>query len=336
MPKISVLLPVYNTNPIHLKAAIDSVLAQTFCDFEFIIYNDASINTDIESIVKSYQDKRIRYIYDDHNSGIAKVRNKLISLSHGEYLAVMDHDDICLPDRFDKQIAFMDSHPEVGVCGTAYRRFGKLFKNNIIRHPENDEDIRTELFFKNAIHHPSAMIRRQTLIDNNISYDDTLISANDRKLYVDISEHAKLHNLKDVLCLYRVHKGMTSKTKRQAILAEQMNLRIEFLRKMNATISDSEFRILNDYIMMGRTRIKIASILTAIEHVLQKLIDANSASHYLPVKQFQQKCAEYLIKRCNNAAIYGAISSKTLLKETEIPIKNLKKPIILKLINFIK
>lgn len=333
MTKVSVLLPVYNTDPVHLKEAIDSILSQTFTDFELLILNDASPEAHVEKTVLSYSDKRIRYIRHEENSGIAKIRNVLIDLAQGEYLAVMDHDDISLPTRLEKQVAYMDANPEVAICGTAHKRFGKLFKNNVIRYPQDDADIRAELFFKCVVHHPSAMMRKEVLITHNIRYDESLISANDRKLYMDVSEFAKLHNLPDILCLYRLHAGMTSRTKRQAIVAEQKVIRKTFLEKMGAQLTPGQIDILNDYIMSGRSRIKNADTLKQVESVLSALVAANRQSHYLPAAQFENKCAKYFVKRCYNAAFYGRISSGKLLQQTILPVEKIKKPIFLKLIN---
>ena len=105
MPRVSVLLPVYNTRPEHLREAIDSILAQTFADFELLILNDCSTNADVEEVVKSYTDPRIVYAVNERNLGISPSRNRLLDMAQGEYLAVMDHDDISLPERFEKQVA---------------------------------------------------------------------------------------------------------------------------------------------------------------------------------------------------------------------------------------
>ena len=105
-PKISVLTPVYNTKPDALRAMIDSILSQTFTDFEFLILNDSPNNTELDNIVMSYTDKRIRYMKNDCNMGITKSRNKLIDLARGEYLAIADHDDISMPDRLKLESDF--------------------------------------------------------------------------------------------------------------------------------------------------------------------------------------------------------------------------------------
>ena len=102
MPRVSVLMPVYNTKPEQLREAMDSILAQTFGDFEFLILNDRSTDPQVEEVVKSYSDPRIVYAVNERNLGISGARNRLLDMAQGEYLVVMDHDDISLPERFEK------------------------------------------------------------------------------------------------------------------------------------------------------------------------------------------------------------------------------------------
>ena len=106
MTKISVLMPVYNTPENYLREAVESILAQTCADFEFLILNDASTDDNVEKVINSYDDKRIRYWQNDRNLGISLSRNKLIGLSRGEYLAVFDHDDVSLPERLENRRLF--------------------------------------------------------------------------------------------------------------------------------------------------------------------------------------------------------------------------------------
>ncbi|WP_418765953.1 glycosyltransferase family 2 protein, partial [Mailhella sp.] len=124
MPRISVLMPVYNTRPEHLREAMDSILSQTFTDFEFLILNDCSTDPQVETVVKSYTDPRIVYAVNERNLGISGARNRLLDMAQGEYLAVMDHDDIALPTRFEKQVAFLDAHPEIGIVGSRVDNMG--------------------------------------------------------------------------------------------------------------------------------------------------------------------------------------------------------------------
>ena len=126
-PKVSVLMPVYNTKEEYLREAIESILNQTFRDFEFLIIDDGSTNG-AQAVIKSYQDERIRFVQNETNLGIFKTRNKLCAMARGEYVATFDSDDISLPTRLEKEVAYLDEHPDVSVVGAWYERFPEYFE----------------------------------------------------------------------------------------------------------------------------------------------------------------------------------------------------------------
>ena len=199
-------MPVYKTNEAYLREAIESTLKQTFTDFEFLIVDDCPSDTR-ESIVKSYNDPRIIYSINAQNMGITGVRNKMIDMAQGEYLAIMDHDDVSLPERFQKQVEILDAHPEIGVVGCKTQR---MSNGNFSKNPTNDEDIRLALMRVCAITHPSAMIRKSVLTDNNISYEEEFSPSEDYALWCRLIPYTKFYNLKDPLFLYRDHAQNTS------------------------------------------------------------------------------------------------------------------------------
>ena len=133
MSRVSVLMPVYNVKEEYLRESIESILNQTFTDFEFIILDDCSSNN-VEEIVKSYGDDRIRFYRNSENLGIAKSRNKLMDLARGEYSALMDNDDISHPERLKKQVDFLDNNPDISILSTAYETFPE---KHIIVHPKS-------------------------------------------------------------------------------------------------------------------------------------------------------------------------------------------------------
>ena len=112
MVKVSVLVPFFNSEA-QLKSSIDSTLNQTFTDFELILLNDGSTDGS-EDVVKSYNDTRIRYYKNEKNLGLSRSRNRLLELARGEYLAIMDNDDFSMPERFAKQVAYLDKNSDVG------------------------------------------------------------------------------------------------------------------------------------------------------------------------------------------------------------------------------
>ena len=193
MPKVSVLTPVFDTNHAHLRQCIDSVLQQTFADFEFIILNDSPDNVELEKIILSYRDKRIRYKKNEINIGISASRNKLIDLARGQYLAIFDHDDISHPNRLAQQVHFLDTHPFVGVVGSWAHWFGA--RDFVRKTPEFDTDIKIQLTDRCAIMHTSAMIRKSVLVDKNIRYEEQYTPAEDYRLWGQLMKVTDFHNL---------------------------------------------------------------------------------------------------------------------------------------------
>ena len=236
MPKVSVCSPLYNTDPVHLKQMIESVLSQTFEDFEFLLLNDSPDNKEIKEIVFSYMEKRIKYIENNINLGISASRNKLINLSTGEYLAVCDHDDISLPERFEKQVTYLESHSDVGVVSALCSTFGDG-THHFQHHPERDEDIKSMLSNGCYIAHPAAMIRKSVLLVNKIFYKQEYSPAEDYKLWADLMNVTNFHNIQDYLLRYRTFDKNTSVLQRKKMGRVTKKIQREMLHRRN---NDSE------------------------------------------------------------------------------------------------
>lgn len=217
-------MPVYRTKESYLRGAIESILNQTFSDFEFLILDDCPYDNR-EEIVKSYHDPRIKYLKNDKNLGITPSRNKLIDLAEGEYLAVMDHDDISLPTRFEKQVAYLDAHKNVGVVGCLAEQFPEYA---FFYYPETDEDIKARLTCYNGILHPASMIRKSVLNDYNIRYEEEYSPAEDQALWAALMEYTDFYNIQEVLFNYRSHQHNTTHRQMNQIIyaAEAVHCRV--------------------------------------------------------------------------------------------------------------
>ncbi len=225
MTKISVLMPVYKTNEQYLREAIESILNQTFTDFEFLILDDCPNDTR-ERIVKSYKDKRIKYAINEKNLGISASRNKLIEMAKGEYLATFDHDDISYPERFEKEVKYLDEHKDVGVVSSWFRN---LPSYKISKFPANNYDIKVCLTDGCYVPHSASMIRKSVLIDNNIRYEEEFSPAEDWALWCRLIDVTNFHNIQDVLLDYRWHETNTSKTQNDKM--DKASLMVESLVK---------------------------------------------------------------------------------------------------------
>jgi glycosyltransferase involved in cell wall biosynthesis len=203
-PVVSVLLPVYNAEK-YIAAAIESVLRQTFKDFEFIIIDDCSSDRSWE-IVKKYskQDKRIVALRNEHNLKGCNTLNKGLKLVRGKYVARVDHDDWSYQDRLEKQFKFMESHSDVGIVGGVMEiinETGKVIGKR--KYNLSDREIRRKFFWYSPFSHPLVMIRKSVL-DKVGYYNPAFAPADDYELYFRIGKESKFANLPDVLLKYRV------------------------------------------------------------------------------------------------------------------------------------
>lgn len=209
VPLVSVVMPVYNTAR-YVGRAIESILNQTFPDFELLLLDDGSTDRSLD-ILKRYaaQDSRIRLISRE-NRGISPTRNELLALAQGEFVAVMDSDDISLPDRLAQQVAYLQQHPDVVWLGGAFALIdgaGRILTQMEL--PEHDSQIRALLREGHtSFLHPTALLRRSAVLQVG-GYDEQLPLAEDLDLWLKLSQIGKLANLKSVVVQYRIHGHST-------------------------------------------------------------------------------------------------------------------------------
>ena len=216
---VSVVMANYNTEEEYLRSAIESILNQTYSNFEFIIIDDGSTNDSV-SIIESYDDERIVLIKNTENQGLTRSLNIALDHCKGDYIARMDSDDVSFPNRFEKQVEYLQKHDNVIVCGTGVECIGDWEKrrpNKIICPTiEDRESYRIHLLLGNRpiITHPSAMLNRKLMLEYSVRYDDSLPFAQDYKLWVSCSQVADCVILPEILLKYRVHDKQISIAKR--------------------------------------------------------------------------------------------------------------------------
>lgn len=223
-PLVSVIMPVYNAAP-YLREAIDSILNQTFTDFELLAIDDGSTDNS-RNIISEYTDSRIRLIVNDKNLKIVKTLNKGIALSRGKYIARMDSDDISVLDRLEKQVKYMELHPDVDICGSNFRVFG-TFGEELACYPSDDVSIRKAMIKSCSFCHPSVIMRKASLVRYNLKYDEQFLYAEDYDLWSKGILYLKYHNIDEVLLNYRKSGQNTSFKKNtwQHILTNAITLR---------------------------------------------------------------------------------------------------------------
>lgn len=209
-PLVSVLMTTYNPDKTYFSQAIESILEQTYKNFEVILVDDGS-QFDVEKIVKAYDCKKIRYYKLQNNVGITRALNIGLQYCEGKYIARMDDDDICLRQRLEKQVLFMESNPDVHVLGCNKQNFG--FNSNVshIEFAKMRGQQQVELFFKNAgLPHPSVMLRKSFLDEHKIRYNESYKKAQDYRLWVECVKYTRLYCLPEILLMYRCHEKQIS------------------------------------------------------------------------------------------------------------------------------
>jgi len=224
-PQVSVILPVYNAQS-YLRESIDSILAQSFKDFELIIINDGSTDASLK-IIDSYTDERITLI-NQENAGLPISLNRAIRVAKGQYLARQDADDVSLPDRLAEQVAYLDTHPQCALLGTwADILVETTPTDRGLNHPHLNGDIQIKLLFFNCFVHSSVMIRKIALEKSGLYPEDPdKFPPEDYDLWLRIAQYFEVANLPKPLLQYRELPSSISRSKLQIMQdrAELMSL----------------------------------------------------------------------------------------------------------------
>lgn len=237
---VTVLLPVYNGEK-YLREAIDSILTQTYTNFEFLIINDGSTDR-TEEIILSYTDPRIVYVKNEQNLRLIATLNKGLKLAKGKYIARMDADDISLPERLEKQVAYMEKHPAVGLCGS-YIQTLEAGTEYIIKYQTASDEIKFKLLFDTHFPHPAAMLRKSVLDEYNLEYEQKYIHAEDYVLWNRMALHTGLHNIPEVLVWKRSHDGQVSIVHNELQQQVMSGFRKELMEAICGQIDEKTYKL---------------------------------------------------------------------------------------------
>lgn len=258
----------------YIGEAIESVLHQTFSDFEFIIINDGSTDK-TEEIIKSFNDSRIKYIKNQQNLKLIASLNKGLKEASGKYIARMDADDICFQERLEKQVAFMDSNPEIGISGTQLEIFGNATGTMV--YPLSDEQIKERLFITSCFGNNVVIFRRELLEKHNLFFPEGYFHAEDYKCWTNWIKYTKLANLNESLVKYRSHAGSVSVKNRNTQQETRNRIRKEYLIEQFELSSDKAIaeNFTGD---LNKERIKAS----------QKIIEINNKKSTLKKQSLEQ------------------------------------------------
>lgn len=296
-PKVSVIIPVYNREK-YVGEAISSILAQSFANFELLLIDDGSTDNSVE-IMRSYTDPRVRLVRHEQNLGIPKTRNKGLQLARGDYIAILDSDDIAVSDRLAKQVAFLDRYKDyalVGSWASVIDEEGRLLKKGKRRFVSSGE-VKSHLLFRCWLHHSSVMAR--TAILQTYGYREQYVVCSDFDLFVRLAREHKLGHLPEPLVRHRTHAG--SITHKQIQLTKDKDLEIVSaqLHELGAqfTPEDLDRHLLLSFVKKFQFKPDRQYLLWA-EAWLRKLQDANQLTLCYPEQPFAVVLGEKWLKVC--------------------------------------
>ena len=248
VPLVSVVLPVFNGEA-HIGDAVQSVLAQTFTDFQLLVIDDGSTD-DTARVLSGFADSRLRVIPLAGHQGLVAALNRGVRESGAAFIARMDADDVCLPRRLERQVAFLKTHPDIDVCGTWTRDIGE--RHGARRLPVDPEHVHARLFFGGATDHPTVMMRRAFVEANRLAYREDFACAEDLDLLTRAADVGRLANVPEILLLYRAHPQQVSVVRSAAQASTHARIALRQLRALvpGADEDEAEFHV---RLVLGQT-----------------------------------------------------------------------------------
>ena len=234
MPLVSILMPIYNTAPF-LREAVDSMLSQTFTDFELIALNDCSPDN-AEEILNGYSDPRIVRYRGEKNVGLSNILNVGMEMARGRYIARMDSDDISLPNRLQVQVDYLEHHPKIDLASVGMQLFGA--KNEVWIRDPNPENVKINALFFSPVLHASSMWRKESFEKNGLRFRQEMVPAEDYDMWTRALVHGlKLVNMPEVLYQYRIYPSQaTGQTDK--INTKTAEVRENYLRSALPSLSE--------------------------------------------------------------------------------------------------
>jgi glycosyltransferase involved in cell wall biosynthesis len=298
-PAITVLMPVYNADA-YLRVAIESILAQTFTDFEFLIINDGSTD-DSEKIIVSFNDSRIRYIKNDTNLKLIATLNRGIDLSAGEYIARMDADDISTAERLQTQFDFMEEHAEVALCGSWFEIFG--IKNEVVKYVEAHNEIMMKMLYQCHLCHPSVIMRKSMIEHFSAKFDPRFLHAEDYDFFSRVGEKFKLANIPKVLLRYRHHGNSVSSQNTITQSTNSLVIRQRLFKDIGLEVTGEEIELYRSIAQYEYK--KTEEYLVQAQTLLESLVAANNQSGFFEKQFFQTYASQLWLNVMLNSSFLG-------------------------------
>ncbi|WYD80825.1 MAG: glycosyltransferase [Candidatus Electrothrix gigas] len=315
-PLVSIVMPLYNSEAF-IRETLDSLLCQTYSDFELIIVDDGSVDQSL-AIVGSYTDKRIRLIEQKTNQGIAATLNRGLDAASGKYIARIDSDDIALPNRLACQVAYLEKKHDVVALGSRIFRFGELHDSIDIR-PLAAEACAAFLLFATPFVHPTVMMRRSVLEELALRYDPQFSCTEDYEFWERLSWRGKIANVEEQLLKYRIRSGGVTGTEMDKMRIQQQRIQSRMLLRLDIKASEEQL-VFHQAISEGR-RLRNREELQRACEWLQFIINRNNEKKIWDQLGLAEAIGFIWLRLCRNCGHLGifTLSKYREFKEIVFP-----------------
>lgn len=313
--KVSVILSIFSEPIEWIKESIDSMLNQTYNNFELIVVNDNPLRNENHLLLCSYKavDERIVIITNECNLGLTKSLNKALKLSKGQFIARMDADDVSDRNRLKLQVDYLENNVDIDLCGTWAKTFGNVSTTET-KNPIESNELSCKLFFGNRITHSSVVFRRSSFIDRNIFYNEDVKKAQDYDLWsTAVFNKLRLVNIPYFLVYYRQHENQISNASfdEQQLFVRGIKQRwLDFIR---ISYNENEFEVylkLCDFMKMNKSEAELLPV------VIRKIMHSDFESildRSTFIWQIRKRILFYSFK-CWDLKVFGRFELLSLLR----------------------
>tara|TARA_B100001287_G_scaffold238699_1_gene212271 strand:- start:6926 stop:7942 length:1017 start_codon:yes stop_codon:yes gene_type:complete len=325
-PLCSVVMSVYNGDEF-LPIAIESILQQTYKNFEFIIINDASTDNSLKTI-QAYNDDRIIIIDNDKNIFLAASLNKGIKTSKGKYILRMDADDISMPDRLEKQVEYMERNPNIGISGTSSEIIGH--GSGFGKYQQESNQIKFNLLYECHLLHPTIIIRKDLIVEHQLYYDESYRKNQDYELFVRGISLTDYGNLPDYLIKYR----QTEENIKREVHNQNkniLNIQKQLFLKLGLKINENELSIYKSINLQIYNQ--SPDFVYQTYSLLKKMVESNKKTLLFEMKPFQNHLSKLFENVCRNSN-ESPLSTFIIYKKSKLTTNYLRKSKILLILLF--
>lgn len=316
-PLVSVLMPCYNAEE-HVEQALNSILGQTYSNIEVIAINDCSkdnTGTILHSIAK--KDNRVKVIENEENLKLIRTLNKGISLCKGEYIARMDADDIALPQRLEKEVAFLEENRDHDIVSSLFLAFhsDSPSKKTLHYNPLKHEDLRAYMLFKSGICHPAVMIRKRVFSELGLKFETDYLHVEDYAFWSKAIYETKIANIGEPLLLYRVHQQQVSSLHEDLQLENKKKVFKIHCQHLGLPQSDEDLDIYSSVAEAVPSTSSI-SYLEKCESLMLNIIKKNRERPFCNMSYLIDMMAIHWLRLCANSRL--GISVLSTLKDSSL------------------